>query len=83
MPEKQTPCRCDCGYRCSRGRAGQPKCGLEIMACMDAHYARDCGHDWSGPTFSWTDEDGRGGGSTATCARCGAGQMDHDMAVGP
>lgn len=66
-------CRCECGYSCGR------RCGLPIMECMDAHYVRDCDHDFTG---EWVeDEDGRCG--SVTCKHCGLDAMGHDMVAGP
>lgn len=48
-------------------------------ACPDG----PCQHEWDGP--EWTDDDGEGGGfsSSATCSRCGAIAMYHDMRCAP
>jgi len=63
-------CRCNCGYTCGR------RCGLDIDACMDQHYKKDCDHVWDGP---WIEEEF---GGTSSC-KCGTKAIDHDMMVGP
>lgn len=76
-------CRCDCGYTCSRGRYGAPTCTLGLMECINAHYKKDCDHKWDGEPLTWEDPDGRGGGCSATCSKCGLDRMGHDMSAGP
>ncbi len=68
-------CKCECGYSCGR------QCGLPIMECMEKHYEKKCEHLWDGPAVE-TDVMGCRGDS-ATCSKCGAVAMYHDMAVGP
>jgi hypothetical protein len=70
------PCECHCGYSCGR------QCGLEIMQCMAEHYEHDCGHVWDGPTERG-EESGGCCWESATCSKCGAVQIWHDMACGP
>jgi hypothetical protein len=76
---KPTSCRCNCGYTCSRGNTTRPKCELDIMECMEKHYAQDCDHDFTGEWIEF--EDGRGG--SVTCTHCGMTSMSHSMRVGP
>lgn len=66
-------CRCKCGFSCDR------RCGLEIMACIAAHYVRDCEHVWDGAAYESAD----GCMSSATCSRCGDVAIYHDMRCGP
>lgn len=69
-----TPCRCACGYTCKR------QCGLDIMACIEQHYKRDCDHDFSGPLHEMGDD---GLCQSVVCQKCGVSAIGHDMAVGP
>ena len=73
MPESKraSACECRCGYTCGR------QCRLDLDGCMEHHYRSDCGHVWDGP-----EEHGENW-SSATCSKCGAVQMLHDMEVGP
>lgn len=64
-------CKCNCGYSCAR------QCDLEIMECIEKHYVKDCGHDFSGPGKDIEN------GWTATCKYCGMAAIDHDMVCGP
>lgn len=67
-------CECRCGYTCGR------QCGLDLFGpdgCVARHYRLDCGHVWDGP------EERGENWSSATCSKCKAVQMLHDMEAGP
>jgi hypothetical protein len=74
-----TPCRCNCGYRCG----GPGVCQLGVLECLQQtdgkHFVRDCDHVWDGEPYESED----GCISSATCSRCGAVAMYHDMRFGP
>jgi hypothetical protein len=83
VPEPELPptsCRCNCGPSCGRG------CGLPLLECIEAHYVRDCDHEFEGwQEFTDTDDEGNEyvtGGSTV-CQKCGLTSLSHDMMVGP
>jgi hypothetical protein len=75
-----SPCRCNCGYSCGRTSGGS--CDLDLFACIEQHYRRDCDHDFNGPMEHHTTPGG-GATSSVTCTKCGMEALDHDMAVGP
>lgn len=68
---KEPACRCNCGYTCDR------KCGLPMPECMEAHYRRDCDHQWDGKEIAIHH------GASITCSKCGMSAINHDMEAGP
>lgn len=73
------PCECRCGYTCG----GPGVCPVYLSEeCLQEHFKVDCDHVWDGPTKSEETPEG-GGWESATCSKCGAVQMFHDMWVGP
>lgn len=75
-PEIKMGCRCNCGYTCGR------RCGLPLDECIEAHFERDCEHDFEG-WVEFKDEDGRVRGGSTVCKHCGLDSMGHDMVSGP
>jgi hypothetical protein len=66
-------CRCNCGYTCG----GPGACPLPMLECIEQHYLRDCGHDFTGPMVKLGD------GASVSCKRCSMAACDHDMVCGP
>ena len=74
-------CRCKCGYTCSRGGPGLPKCELDIVACVNTHFVRDCDHKFDGPVIPVNIMGCEG--TSVTCSVCGLSAVCHDFRVGP
>lgn len=70
-------CHCKCGYSCG----GPGVCELfsrDAAACINAHFVKDCGHDFNGPMTDMGD-----GCHSVVCTKCGVSAMGHDMLCGP
>ena len=74
MSGATTPCECRCGYRCG----GPGVCELDILDCIERHFVRDCGHDFSGPLVKIDELS-----SSVVCQKCGLSAAAHDAVVGP
>jgi len=72
-------CHCRSGFTCGPARQS---CGLDMLACSNAHSFHECGHDFTGPMIEFRTE---GGGlcGTRVCQTCGVDAMAHDSMVGP
>lgn len=73
----QNLCECRCGYTCG----GPGVCGAPLLECLNTHFVRDCGHDFTGDLIEIDFMGGKA--TTVTCRKCGLPAISHDLRCGP